>query len=253
MHKPNILSFTRDETPKPSINRERHVNRQMAISVDSPKEFQFKHVKVEDILFIKPSDAAIQQDLQYKRIKWYGKAVNLQHDLQITLRPNLSQLQDKKVNESIQESEDRIIRLRSTKCRFNDKISNRSYELDLNGRYLDQKCAFQENYTLYSKQSFKLKTGMFEQFKNAQLLQKRGNQYEYLLQKPKPTYYNDSKQKSYRTSKNKPNLLNQTDNTIATLIDTPIKYQNELNLKIARNQILQSLEQQKRKRAISEN
>ncbi|CAD8149633.1 unnamed protein product [Paramecium octaurelia] len=250
MRKPNILSFTRDETPKPSINRERHVNRQMAISVDSPKEFQFKHIKVEDILFVKPQDAAIQQEQQYKRIKWYGKAVNLQHDLQMTLRPNLSLLQDKKVNESIQESEDRIIRLKSTKSRFNDKISNRSYELEHNGRYLDQKCAFQENYTLYSKDSFKLKTGMFEQFKNAQLLQKRGNQYEYFLQKP--NYYDYSKQKTFRTSKQKPNLLNQTDNTLATLFDTPIKYQNELNLKIARNQILQSLEQQKRKRAISE-
>ncbi|CAD8072695.1 unnamed protein product [Paramecium sonneborni] len=249
MRKANILSFTRDETPKPSIDRQRHVHRQMAISVDSPKEFQFKHANVEDILFVKPSNASNLQELEYKRIKWYGKAVNLQHDLELTLRPNLSLLQDKKVNESIQESEDRVIRQQSTKCRFTDKISNRSYELEHKGRYLDQKCAFQDNYTIYSKQSFKIKTGMYEQFKNAQLLQKRGNQYEYFLQKP--NYYDYSKQQSIRKSQHKPKLLNKSDNC-NTLFDTPIKYQNELNFKIARNQILQSIESQKRKRAISE-
>ncbi|CAD8066015.1 unnamed protein product [Paramecium sonneborni] len=221
----------------------------MAISIDSPKEFQFKHANVEDILFQKQTNVANLQELEYKRIKWYGKALNLQHDIQLTLRPNLSLIQDKKVNESIQESEDRVIRQKSTKCRFNDKISNRSFEFNLNGRYLDQKCAFQDNYTNYSKQSFKIKTGMFEQFKNAQLLQKRGNQYDNLLQKP--NYNHCSKQKSLHTSKHNPNILNQTDNSLI-LIDTPIKYQNELNFKIARNQILQSIESQKRKRAISE-
>ncbi|CAD8174017.1 unnamed protein product [Paramecium octaurelia] len=245
MRKQNILSFTRDETKKPSINRERHVNHQMAISIDSPKEFQFQHAKIEDILFVRPSDVSNQQGkLLLGQKTWNKKGLN-----GMARQPNLSTLQDKKVNESIQETEDRVIRQRQTKCRFNDKISNRTYELELNGRYLDQKCSFQDNYTLYSKQSFKLKTGIFEQFKNAQLLQTRGNQYECFLQKP--NYLDYSKQLDYRSIKNKLNPLNKADTNV-TLFDTPIQYQNELNRKIITSQILQSIKKQKRKRTISE-
>ncbi|CAK79663.1 unnamed protein product (macronuclear) [Paramecium tetraurelia] len=245
MRKQNILSFTRDETKKPSINRERHVNHQMAISIDSPKEFQFLHAKIEDILFLRPSDVANQQgNLLLGQKIWNKKELN-----GMARQPNLSSIQDKKVNESIQETEDRVIRQRQTKCRFNDKITNRTYELELNGRYLDQKCSFQDNYTLYSKQSFKLQTRMFEQFKNAQLLQTRGNQYDCFLQKP--TYFNYTKQINHRSAKSKLNPLNKTDINV-TLFDSPIQYQNELNRKIITSQILQSIQQQKRKRTISE-
>ena len=59
MRKTNILSFIRDDTPKPEIDRSRHVNHQMAISPDSPKQFQFNHVKIEDILFTKPEKGTI--------------------------------------------------------------------------------------------------------------------------------------------------------------------------------------------------
>lgn len=177
-----------------------------------------------------------------KLIKLQGKGINLE-ELQPPSRPNLSLIEDKKINESEALSQERMICDSDSQVRLYDTICDKTRCYMKKGRIISQRSAFEENYKKYSQLSFKLRSGIFEQYSNFQVGMKAYmNPMQVEFKRVIPICIPKSTSRKLKPSKPR----EKHSNYFETVYNNPIKYQNDLSLRIHKEQIRDQLNRTKR-------
>ncbi|KAM3132065.1 hypothetical protein pb186bvf_015809 [Paramecium bursaria] len=203
------------------IDRSRHANYQLAVSPDSPTNFQLKHVNIQPILFQPERDDNQRKILELKRIRQQGKQINMEQH-QVKQRSNLSYFDSFNFDD-----QKRIPR----KIKIYNTITNDSKEYDGEHRIATKNSRFAECYK--TQGNFKRILGEFECFQNQKV---RQNRQDHVV----ASVSCERNFSNRRTLRNTMRTAQSVELRKDPLNDS-ISYQNELNKRIASEFIMSKI------------